>query len=90
MSHGAVVKNQLELSGIIILHIEVCQNETGGVVMKMHPVKSSKIDVICYDEQTHKLRFPSEKKSPVTFTAFLNARSKNRFFKRNIEDFFPC
>jgi len=98
LSHGAAVKNQLELSGIIILHIEVCQNETGGVVMKMHPVKSSKIDVICYDEQTHKLRVSFREEKPRdfchvpenTFTAFLNARSKNRFFKRNIEDSFPC
>ena len=70
----------------------------GAVVMKMHPVQSSKIDVICYDEQTHKLRvsFREEKLRDfchvpeITFTAFLNARSKNRFFKRNIEDSFPC
>ena len=69
-----------------------------GVVMKMHPVKSSKIDVICYDEQTHKLRVSFREEKPRdfchvpenTFTAFLNARSKNRFFKRNIEDSFPC
>ena len=66
--------------------------------MKMHPVKSSKIDVICYDEQTHKLRVSFREEQPRdfchvpenTFTAFLNARSKNRFFKRNIEDSFPC
>lgn len=64
----------------------------------MHPVKSSKIDVICYDEQTHKLRVSFREEKPRdfclvpenTFTAFLNARSKNRFFKRNIEDFFPA
>jgi len=66
--------------------------------MKMHPVESSKIDVICYDEQTHKLRVSFREEKPRdfchvpknTFTAFLNARSKNRFFKRNIEDSFPC
>ena len=66
--------------------------------MKMHPVKSSKIDVICYDEHTHKLRVSFREEKPRdfchvpenTFTAFLNARSKNRFFKRNIEDSFPC
>jgi len=66
--------------------------------MKMHPVESSKIDVIGYDEQTHKLRVSFREEKPRdfchvpknTFTAFLNARSKNRFFKRNIEDSFPC
>jgi hypothetical protein len=66
--------------------------------MKMHPVISSKIDVIGYDEQTHKLRVSFRKEKPRdfchvpenTFTAFLNARSKDRFFKRNIEDSFPC
>ena len=70
----------------------------GGIVMKMHPVISSKIDVIGYDEQTHKLRVSFREEKPRdfchvpenTFTAFLNARSKNRFFKRNIEDSFPC
>ena len=66
--------------------------------MKMHPVKFSKIDVIGYDEQTHKLRVSFRKEKPRefchvpenTFTSFLNARSKTRFFKRNIEDSFPC
>lgn len=69
-----------------------------GIAMKMHPVISSKIDVIGYDEQTHKLRVSFRKEKPCdfchvtenTFTAFLNARSKTRFFKRNFEDSFPC
>lgn len=38
--------------------------------MKMHPVKSSKIDVIGYDEKTHKLRVSLEKKSPVIFATY--------------------
>ena len=35
--------------------------------MKMHPVKSSKIDVICYDEQTHKLQVSFRKEKPRDF-----------------------
>lgn len=66
--------------------------------MNMQSVKSSKIDVIGYDEETHKMRVsfregklrdfchvPEE-----IFAAFLNARSKNRFYKRHIEGCFPC
>ena len=66
--------------------------------MQMQPVKSSTIDVIGYDEQTHKLRvsFRKEKSQDFchvpehVFTAFINARSKNRFYKRHIQDYFPC
>jgi hypothetical protein len=35
--------------------------------MKMHPVKFSKIDVIGYDEQTHKLRVSFRKGKPREF-----------------------
>jgi hypothetical protein len=66
--------------------------------MNMQPVKSSKIAVIGYDEQSHKMRvcFRKEKARDFLhvpkeiFTAFLNARSKDRFYKRHIEDQFPC
>jgi len=92
-----VVENQQELSGIIILAFGYTKMKR-GIVMKIHPVKSSKVDVICFDEQTHKLRVSFREEKPRdfchlpenTFTACLNARSKNRFFKRNIEDSFPC
>lgn len=65
--------------------------------MYMLPVKSSKIDVIGYDEDTHKMRvsFRTEKPRDFShvpkdvFTAFLNARSKSRFYKRHIIDCYP-
>ena len=66
--------------------------------MKMLPVKSSKINVIGYDEETRKLRVAFREDKPRefchvpkdVFSAFLKARSKNRFYKRHIEDCFPC
>lgn len=66
--------------------------------MKTHPVKSSTIDIVCYDEQTHKLRVGFKHQQPVEFChvpevifqAFINARSKSRFFKRHILNAFPC
>ena len=67
--------------------------------MKMQAVRSSKIDVVGYDEQTHKMRvsFRHDEKPKEfchvpeqVFNAFVNARSKNRYYKRNIEDAFPC
>jgi len=66
--------------------------------MNMQPVKSSKIDVIGYDKESHKMRVSFREEKPKDFchvpddifSAFLNARSKNRFYKRHIEDFFPC
>ncbi|WP_150047105.1 MULTISPECIES: KTSC domain-containing protein [Methylomonas] len=65
--------------------------------MKMHPVKSSKIDVIGYDDATHKMRVSFRGDSSLdfchvpeaVFNAFLHARSKNRFFKRHILGVFP-
>ena len=66
--------------------------------MKMQPVRSSKINLIGYDEQTHKLRVSFRHNKPSdycyvpedVFSAFLNSRSKNRFFKRHIQNNFPC
>lgn len=66
--------------------------------MKIQPVKSSTIDVVGYDENTHKLRVSFRNDKPQefchvpeqTFEAFINARSKNRFFKRHIQNAFPC
>jgi len=66
--------------------------------MKMHPVNSSIIDVVGYDEHTHKLRVAFKHDKPADFChvpetifqAFLQARSKNRFFKRHILGAFPC
>ncbi len=66
--------------------------------MKMQSVKSSKINFIGYDERTHKMRVSFRETSPVDFChvpidifqAFLNARSKNRYFKRHILNHFPC
>ncbi len=66
--------------------------------MKMHPVKSSTIDVVGYDEHTHKLRVAFKHDRPADFChvpeqifqAFINARSKERFFKRHILGAFPC
>ena len=66
--------------------------------MKMHEVRSSTIDVVGYDDKTHKMRVSFRHESAKefchvpqqTFNAFINARSKNRFFKRNIQDRFPC
>lgn len=66
--------------------------------MKMQQVKSNTIEVVGYDEQTHRLRvtFKKEKAREFchvpeqTFKAFVNSRSKYRFFRRHIEDQFPC
>jgi len=66
--------------------------------MKMQVVKSSTIDVVGYDEQNHKLRVSFRNDKPLdfchvpeqTFHAFINARSKNRFYKRHIQGCFPC
>lgn len=66
--------------------------------MQMQSVKSSTIDVVGYDEQTHKLRVSFKDQQARDFchvpedlfTAFLKARSKNRFYKRHLRDFFPC
>lgn len=67
--------------------------------MKMQAVRSSTIDVVGYDEETHKMRvsFRDDQKPKEfchvpehIFNAFMNARSKNRFYKRNIQDTFPC
>lgn len=66
--------------------------------MKMQAVKSSTIAVVGYDELTHKLRVSFRNDKPKdfchvpeqTFQAFLNARSKNRFYKRHILACFPC
>jgi len=66
--------------------------------MKMQPVRSSKIYLIGYDEKTHKMRvsFRQNKIAEFcyvpkdVFSAFLNARSKNRFYKRHIQNSFPC
>lgn len=66
--------------------------------MKMQAVRSSKIELIGYDENTHKMRVGFREEKPKDFchvpedifTAFLKARSKNRFYKRHIQDCFPC
>jgi hypothetical protein len=66
--------------------------------MQMQPVKSSTIDVIGYDRQTHKLRVSFRKNISCdfchvpehVFVAFVNARSKDRYYKRNIQGNFPC
>lgn len=66
--------------------------------MQMQPVKSSIIDVIGYDEQTHKMRVSFRKDKCYdfchvpehVFIEFLNARSKNRYYKRHIQGNFPC
>lgn len=64
--------------------------------MKMQPVRSSKINLIGYDEKTHKMRVSFHQNKATDFFhvpediffAFLNARSKNRFFKRHIQNNF--
>jgi hypothetical protein len=66
--------------------------------MRIHAVKSATIDVIGYDEHSHKLRVSFKDDRPRDFChvpedtvkAFINARSKNRFFKRHIRDAYPC
>ncbi|MFW5444450.1 MAG: KTSC domain-containing protein [Methylococcaceae bacterium] len=66
--------------------------------MKMQPVKSSKINLIGYDKLTHKMRVSFRKDKPIDFcyvpedifSAFLHSRSKNRFYKRHIENVFQC
>ena len=66
--------------------------------MNMQPVKSDKIDAIGYDEQMLKMRVCFYTEPPrdflhvpkEIFMLFLNARSKNRFYKRHIADNFPC
>jgi len=64
----------------------------------MQPVRSSKINLIGYDEITHKMRVAFRQNKPAefcyvpedVFSAFLHARSKNRFYKRHIQNQFPC
>ncbi len=66
--------------------------------MKMQAVRSSEIDLIGYDEHTHKMRVSFRQAKPAdfyyvpkeVFSAFLNARSKNRFFKRHILNHYSC
>jgi hypothetical protein len=66
--------------------------------MIMQAVKSDTIDVVGYDEDSHKLRISFINDKPrefwhvpkEIFQAFMNARSKNRFYKRHIQDCFPC
>ena len=66
--------------------------------MKMQPVRSSKINLIGYDEITHKMRVSFLQNKPVdfcyvpedVFSAFLNARSKNRFYKRHVLNQYQC
>ena len=66
--------------------------------MQVQTVKSNTIDVVGYDEKTHKLRVSFRQDKPKEFChvpeqifqAFLNSRSKNRFYKRHIQDCFPC
>jgi hypothetical protein len=66
--------------------------------MKIKAIKSSKINIVGYDERSRKLRVSFIDEQPQefchvpedVFTAFINARSKNRFFKRHIKDEFPC
>ena len=66
--------------------------------MKIQTVKSNAIDVVGYDDQTHKLRVSFRHDKPKEFchvpekmfNDFINARSKNRFYKRHIQDSFPC
>jgi len=65
--------------------------------MMMQSVKSSLIDVIGYDETTHRLRVCFHHAKPQNFAhvpkdiflAFLNSRSKNRFYRRHIEGCYP-
>lgn len=65
--------------------------------MIMQSVRSETIDVIGYDERTHRLRVSFRNEKPLDFChvpeeifrAFLNARSKYRFFKRHIQGCFP-
>jgi hypothetical protein len=67
-------------------------------IMKMQPVRSSKIKMIGYDELTHKMRVSFRKNKPADFcyvpedifSAFVKSRSKNRFFKRHVQNQFPC
>ncbi len=66
--------------------------------MKMQAVKSSKINLIGYDKRTHKMRVSFREKKPVdycyvpedVFSTFLNSRSKNRFYKRHIQNDYAC
>lgn len=66
--------------------------------MQMQTVKSSTIEAIGYDEQTHKLRVSFRKYKSCdfchvpknVFVSFLNSRSKDRYYKRNIQANFPC
>ncbi|WP_371927343.1 KTSC domain-containing protein [Methylomonas subterranea] len=66
--------------------------------MQMQKVRSSTIEDVGYDEHTHTMRVSFRHDMPrefchvpeQTFKAFLNARSKNRFYKRHIQDAFPC
>lgn len=66
--------------------------------MNIQPVKSSLIDGVGYDEASHKMRICFREEKPRDFlhvpkdifAAFLNARSKNRFYRRHIQGCFPC
>ncbi|MBS3963120.1 MAG: KTSC domain-containing protein [Methylomonas sp.] len=65
--------------------------------MQMLSVRSETIDVIGYDAHNHRLRVCFRHAKPQDFChvpaelfqAFLNARSKSRFFRRHIQDCFP-
>ncbi len=66
--------------------------------MRMQAIKSSTIDVVGYDEQTHKMRVTFKDQPAQDFchvpeqlyNQFLNARSKSRFYKRHLKNAFPC
>lgn len=66
--------------------------------MNIQSVNSSLIDGVGYDEDSHSMRVCFREEKPKDFAhvpkeifaAFLNARSKNRFYKRHIQDCFPC
>lgn len=74
-----------------------CNTEV-ETAMKIHSVKSSDIDIVCYDEHSHTMRVGFRHDKPAEFChvpetifqAFISARSKNRFFKRHILGEFPC
>lgn len=77
-------------------HIETL-NPTEAV-MQMQAVKSSTIEVVGYDKDSRKMRV-AFKDRPVQefchvpeqlFSEFLKARSKNRFYKRHLQNLFPC
>lgn len=66
--------------------------------MRMQAIKSSTIDVVGYDQDTHKLRVTFKDQPPQDFChvpeqlfqQFLNSRSKTRFLRRHLQNAFPC